>query len=108
MSALLADVAATQRGLQTPLEVRRRILDTVERLAAASAGSTTATDAALSGTWRLLWTTERETLWILANARLFATRAGEVYQVLWLWLCCVCRERGVCVSSVRALLLCAS
>jgi hypothetical protein len=34
-----------------------------------------------SGTWRLVWTTEKETLWIIKNAGLFGTKAGEVYQV---------------------------
>lgn len=29
---------------------------------------------------RLLWTTEKETLWILKNAGLFGTAAGDVYQ----------------------------
>lgn len=66
----------------------------------------TTADAGISATWRLLWTTEvrglpvgssgvkersllspgtylqRETLWILQNAPLFGTKAGEVYQVI--------------------------
>lgn len=44
------------------------------------AGSSTSTGS-LSGTWRLLWTTEQETLFILKNAPLLQTEAGEVYQV---------------------------
>lgn len=30
---------------------------------------------------QLLWTTEKETLFIIKNAGLFGTKAGEVYQV---------------------------
>jgi hypothetical protein len=36
----------------------------------------------LSSTWKLLWTTEKETLFILKNARFFGTNAGNVYQVI--------------------------
>ncbi|CAL8472039.1 g11581 [Coccomyxa elongata] len=36
----------------------------------------------LSATWRLLWTTEKETLFILKNAGWFGTEAGEVFQVI--------------------------
>jgi len=41
----------------------------------------------VSATWRLVWTTEKETLWIIQNAGLFGTKAGEVYQVRS--CCCV-------------------
>jgi len=40
------------------------------------------TDASLSATWKLLWTTEKETLFIVEKAGLFGTEAGEVYQVI--------------------------
>ncbi|GAX78009.1 hypothetical protein CEUSTIGMA_g5451.t1 [Chlamydomonas eustigma] len=39
-------------------------------------------DEKLSSTWRLLWTTEKETLFILANAKFFGTSAGNVYQII--------------------------
>lgn len=35
-----------------------------------------------SGTWKLLWTTEKETLFIIKNAKFFNTAAGDVYQVI--------------------------
>lgn len=44
-------------------------------------GSVT-TGASLSGTWRLLWTTEKEQLFIIKNASVFGTRAGDVLQVI--------------------------
>ncbi|KAI3783033.1 hypothetical protein L2E82_13095 [Cichorium intybus] len=40
------------------------------------------TDASLSGTWRLLWTTEKEQLFIIKNASFFGTKAGDVLQVI--------------------------
>ncbi|MEW5311777.1 MAG: hypothetical protein WDW38_003463 [Sanguina aurantia] len=42
----------------------------------------TTTSASLSATWRLVWTSEKETLFILSNAGVFGTEAGEVYQVI--------------------------
>lgn len=42
---------------------------------------TTTVDAA-SGTWELVWTTEKETLFIVQNAKWLGTRAGGVYQVV--------------------------
>jgi len=38
--------------------------------------------AKLSGTWRLLWTTEQEQLFIVRNAPFFRTAAGDVLQVI--------------------------
>lgn len=35
----------------------------------------------LSADWRLLWTTEKETLFILQRAGVFGTKAGNVWQV---------------------------
>nr|KYP54477.1 hypothetical protein KK1_000665 [Cajanus cajan] len=50
-------------------------------MAAARRGSVTTGDA-LSATWRLLWTTEKEQLFIIEKAPLFGTRAGDVLQVI--------------------------
>lgn len=36
----------------------------------------------LDATWRLLWTTEKEILFILKYASIFGTQAGQVYQVI--------------------------
>jgi hypothetical protein len=39
-------------------------------------------EKSITGTWRLLWTTEKETLFIIKYAKFFGTQAGEVYQVI--------------------------
>ena len=36
----------------------------------------------INGTWRLLWTTEKESLFILKNAWVFGTKAGQIYQII--------------------------
>lgn len=43
---------------------------------------TVTTDDSLSATWRLLWTTEKEQLFIIEKAPLFGTQAGDVLQVI--------------------------
>jgi hypothetical protein len=52
----------------------------VGQLKAAQQGSTTTQASTLSATWKLLWTTEKETLFIVKNAPVFGTKAGGVYQ----------------------------
>lgn len=44
-------------------------------------GSVTTGDS-LSATWRLLWTTEKEQLFIIEKAYLFGTQTGDVLQVI--------------------------
>jgi hypothetical protein len=84
----LNDVKNTAKGLNTPADVQLRIMGNVSTLKAANAGVTT-TDNNLSATWKLVWTTEKETLFILKNAGWFGTKAGEVYQVrLHISQCC--------------------
>jgi hypothetical protein len=75
----------TDRGLDTPPAARSRIMAAVDALAAAAAASSNNNQRTVdraSGTWKLLWTTEKETLWILKNAGLFGTAAGDVFQVI--------------------------
>ncbi|CBI16618.3 unnamed protein product, partial [Vitis vinifera] len=43
---------------------------------------TVTTGDSLSATWRLLWTTEKEQLFIIEKAPLFGTQAGDVLQVI--------------------------
>ena len=82
-------VTPTDRGLLTTPQQLLEIQACVELLAASrgepgeagAEAATTTSPSSLSATWRLLWTTERETLFILKNAGLFGTVAGEVYQV---------------------------
>jgi hypothetical protein len=60
--------------------MQAKILSKVEQLKAAQQGSTTTQASTLSATWKLLWTTEKETLFIVKNAPVFGTKAGGVYQ----------------------------
>ncbi|KAK7395606.1 hypothetical protein VNO78_16170 [Psophocarpus tetragonolobus] len=80
---LLALIADQDRGLRTQRDSAKRaaIVQAVHALAAAAAGSVTTGDS-LSATWRLLWTTEKEQLFIVEKAPLFGTRAGDVLQVI--------------------------
>lgn len=71
----------TQRGVSTSPADRKAIIDAVAELKAANEGRNT-TGPESSGTWELLWTTEKETLFILERAPLFGTKAGGVYQVI--------------------------
>lgn len=43
---------------------------------------TVTTNESLSGTWRLLWTTEKEQLFIIKNAGFFGTETGDVLHVI--------------------------
>eukprot|EP00850_Spirogloea_muscicola_P013697 SM000094S24714 [mRNA] locus=s94:307657:309735:- [translate_table: standard] len=80
---LLAAIAGSERGVRTcTAQERGAVLRPVEALAALGAEAVT-TGPGLSATWRLLWTTERETLFILRRAAgWFGTRAGDVLQVI--------------------------
>lgn len=49
---------------------------------AALGSHTITTGPSLSGTWKLLWTTEKEQLFIIDNAHWFGTEAGDVLQVI--------------------------
>ena len=74
-------VLPTSRGLKTSKEAKDSILACVDELAVAGSGS-----LYTSSTWRLLWTTEKETLFILERAGLFGTSAGDVYQVMIMYM----------------------
>lgn len=58
-----------------------QVLAAAAELAELQGGAATTDADSLSATWQLVWTTEKETLFILENARWFGTAAGEVYQV---------------------------
>lgn len=82
---LLRLIADQGRGLETQSAPSRLadIVSCIDALAAVSPGADTVSDAAkLSGTWRLLWTTEQEQLFIVRNAPFFRTAAGDVLQVI--------------------------
>lgn len=83
-------VAAVQRLLQAiegsgrgaNAERRQAVLAAAAELAEFNVRSATTDSSQLSATWRLLWTTEKETLFIVDKlAPLFGTAAGDVFQV---------------------------
>ncbi|GLC41136.1 hypothetical protein PLESTB_001795200 [Pleodorina starrii] len=78
---LLEVVSRTGRGVSTSPADLRLIQEAVAELRRAGADSET-TDPSQSGTWELLWTSEKETLFILERAPLFGTQTGAVYQVI--------------------------
>lgn len=59
---------------------RAHILEAIEALGVLGREQTT-TDDGLSATWRMLWTTEKEQLFIVEKAPLFGTQAGDILQV---------------------------
>lgn len=75
---LLGLIASEERGVKT--HKRAQIVKTIDALAVASRDQTT-TDDRLSGTWRMLWTTEKEQLFIVEKAPIFGTQAGDILQV---------------------------
>lgn len=78
---LLQSIDGQERGVTTTAEQRAAVLEAVDALRELGAGATTTGAQDLSATWRLLWTTEKESLFILQRAGLFGTAAGDVFQV---------------------------
>ncbi|KAJ7962089.1 Plastid lipid-associated protein [Quillaja saponaria] len=80
---LLNLIADEDRGLKTQKDSEKRnsIVKAIDAMAVLGAGTVTTGDT-LSATWRLLWTTEKEQLFIIEKAFLFGTQAGDVLQVI--------------------------
>ncbi|CAB4269613.1 unnamed protein product [Prunus armeniaca] len=80
---LLSLISDQDRGLKTQNNPAKltSIVSAIDDLAALGKDSIT-TGGSLSATWRLLWTTEKEQLFIIQNASLFGTRTGDVFQVI--------------------------
>lgn len=80
---LLNLVSDQDRGLKTQKDSTKRasIVKAIDALASIGKDTVTTGDS-LSDTWRLLWTTEKEQLFIIQNAYLFGTQAGDVLQVI--------------------------
>ncbi|KAL1213559.1 putative plastid-lipid-associated protein 11 [Cardamine amara subsp. amara] len=80
---LLELISDQDRGLRTQKDATKldAIVNAIEAMAVIGRSSTTTGDS-LSATWRLLWTTEKEQLFIIEKAGLFGTRAGDVLQVI--------------------------
>jgi PAP_fibrillin len=74
---LLTAIDGTSRGVQ--LGARPAVEAAVDSLAALSSGDNA---QQCSGVWRLLWTSERETLFLLQSGLPFVGAAGESYQVI--------------------------
>ncbi|KAG0560527.1 hypothetical protein M758_10G182700 [Ceratodon purpureus] len=80
---LLDLIQTEERGLKTQHNANKRahILEAIEALGVVGRDQTT-TDDALSATWRMLWTTEKEQLFIIDKSPLFGTQAGDILQVI--------------------------
>ncbi|CAL5398086.1 unnamed protein product [Camellia sinensis] len=80
---LLDLISDQDRGLKTQTDPSKlsEIIKVIDSMAVLGTDKVT-TGPSLSATWRLLWTTEKEQLFIIKNAFLFGTRAGDVLQVI--------------------------
>ncbi|KAK0580660.1 hypothetical protein LWI29_004783 [Acer saccharum] len=81
---LLSLIADQDRGLKTQKDPTKRssIIEAIDALAVLGRDTVTTTADSLSATWRLLWTTEKEQLFIIEKAYLFGTQTGDVLQVI--------------------------
>ncbi|CAI6003296.1 unnamed protein product [Closterium sp. NIES-65] len=88
---LRAAIAKSERGVVTDEAITREILAAIESLEELGGGGraderkespVTTSDESLSATWKLLWTTEKETLFIFKQAPLFSTTAGDTFQTI--------------------------
>ncbi|XP_010258895.1 PREDICTED: probable plastid-lipid-associated protein 11 [Nelumbo nucifera] len=80
---LLGLISGEDRGLKTEgnPSKRSKIIKAIDAMAVLGKDSVT-TGSSLSATWRMLWTTEKEQLFIIKNAYLFGTQTGDVLQVI--------------------------
>eukprot|EP00878_Enallax_costatus_P003582 GHUV01003796.1.p1 GENE.GHUV01003796.1~~GHUV01003796.1.p1 ORF type:complete len:213 (+),score=29.55 GHUV01003796.1:118-756(+) len=78
----LQQLISSRQALDTSPQLESKILWVISQLRNAHRDVITTDSKLLSATWKLLWTTEKETLFILKNAPIFGTKAGDVYQVI--------------------------
>jgi len=80
---LLTLISDQDRGLKTQKNPTKlaSIVTAIDAMAELGTGTVTTGDS-LSATWRLLWTTEKEQLFIIEKAGLFGTKTGDVLQVI--------------------------
>ncbi|XP_055807133.1 probable plastid-lipid-associated protein 11, chloroplastic [Solanum dulcamara] len=80
---LLNLISDQERGLRTQSDPPKlsQIIQAIDDLGSIGRDTVT-TGSSLSATWRLLWTTEKEQLYIIKNAPFFGTKAGDVLQVI--------------------------
>lgn len=81
ISDIIHLIKDTERGNRVRADTLTELKRNFRQLAQ-DAQTKTIRQKELNGTWRLLWTTEQETLFILKNAGVFGTEAGDVYQVI--------------------------
>ncbi|KAL3516920.1 hypothetical protein ACH5RR_023822 [Cinchona calisaya] len=81
---LLTLISDQERGLKTQSDPQKlsQIIQAIDAIAEVGRGSITTAHDSLSATWRMLWTTEKEQLYIIKNASVFGTEAGDVLQVI--------------------------
>ncbi|KAM7261154.1 hypothetical protein ACFE04_026629 [Oxalis oulophora] len=81
---LLTLISDQHRGLKTQTDSTKRhaIIKAIDALAILGRDTITTSSSSLSATWRLMWTTEKEQLFIIDKASLFGTVAGDVLQVI--------------------------
>ncbi|RVW97130.1 putative plastid-lipid-associated protein 11, chloroplastic [Vitis vinifera] len=79
---LLNLISDQERGLKTLNNPSKRseIVEAIDAMVVLGQDTVTTGDS-LSATWRLLWTTEKEQLFIIEKAPLFGTQAGDVLQI---------------------------
>ncbi|XP_042484001.1 probable plastid-lipid-associated protein 11, chloroplastic isoform X2 [Macadamia integrifolia] len=76
-------ISGEERGVKTEgnPSKRSKIIKAIDAMEVLGKGSIT-TGSSLSATWRMLWTTEKEQLFIIKNANFFGTQTGDVLQVI--------------------------
>ncbi|CAN0906976.1 Probable plastid-lipid-associated protein 11, chloroplastic [Linum grandiflorum] len=80
---LISLISDQDRGLRTQKDPQRlkSIVEVINEMAEVGRDTITTGDS-LSATWRLMWTTEKEQLFIIEKAGLLGTKAGDVLQVI--------------------------
>ncbi|CAL1401753.1 unnamed protein product [Linum trigynum] len=80
---LLGLISDQDRGLKTQRDPAKlnSIVEAINCIAELGRDTVTTGDS-LSAAWRLLWTTEKEQLFIIEKAPLLGTKAGDVLQVI--------------------------
>lgn len=74
---LISTIRKRNRGLDDAKADQKEIRELCMELASCSKPK-----GSVNGTWKLLWTTEKETLFIIKYAGIFNTQAGDVLQVI--------------------------
>eukprot|EP01025_Chloroclados_australasicus_P011676 TRINITY_DN15130_c0_g3_i2.p2 TRINITY_DN15130_c0_g3~~TRINITY_DN15130_c0_g3_i2.p2 ORF type:complete len:225 (+),score=8.98 TRINITY_DN15130_c0_g3_i2:81-677(+) len=79
--SLLQKVKGSKRGLLGSANLKQEIEQDIQELAKLQQNKIT-TGIELSAQWKLIWTTEKETLFIIQSAGFFGTQAGDIFQTI--------------------------